>query len=96
MTTPATVKRVRARGHITQAGLARLLCVTPQTVSNWESGRAKPDIGSGAILLRMLRLSRRGDLSSHLDKLTNARDVRTGDYVRLYDTMHLLFRTSEA
>ena len=40
----ANIRQCRVRQKLTQAQLAEQLCVTRQTVSNYESGRSKPDI----------------------------------------------------
>ena len=40
----ANIRQCRVRQKLTQAQLAERLCVTRQTVSNYESGRSKPDI----------------------------------------------------
>ncbi len=96
MTNPAMVKRIRVRGKLTQTGLAKILHVTSQTVSNWESKRAKPDVYNGAILLRLDRLSRTSNFAEHLADLalgqTWWRHGRSGSYVRMYDLLGMLFR----
>lgn len=38
------IKRYREEKNITQEALAETLCVTRQAVSNWECGKAEPDI----------------------------------------------------
>lgn len=91
MTCPATVKFIRNQSKITQTVLARLLMVSAQTVSNWESGRAKPDVYNGAILIRLKQLVRQHKgLDAYLP-LGGARNAKTGSYTRMYDLMRLLF-----
>lgn len=36
--TSAVIKELRERQHITQAELAEQLCVSPKTISKWETG----------------------------------------------------------
>jgi DNA-binding transcriptional regulator YiaG len=93
VTCPATVKRIRAKGKLTQLELATLLQVSSQTVSNWESGRTKPDVYNGAILIRLKMLVRSIQFPAYLTIALRAqRDVRTGRYVRMYDLLSLLFQ----
>lgn len=39
-------KELRIRANLTQVELAEKLKVTQQTISQWESGKAKPPIGT--------------------------------------------------
>ena len=51
------IKCRRKRRGITQAELAELLSVTPQTVSQWEVGISYPDIAMLPRLTEVLRVS---------------------------------------
>lgn len=51
------IKSRRKRRNITQAELAELLSVTPQTVSRWEVGISYPDIAMLPQLATVLRVS---------------------------------------
>src|SRR5260221_13849096 len=37
------VKRVRTKARMSQAGFARVFCINPRTLQEWEKGRRKPD-----------------------------------------------------
>jgi len=52
---PAVVHLIRKDFDFTQVILGRILAVTAQTISNWESERARPDTMNGALLLAMYR-----------------------------------------
>ena len=39
-----TIKSLREKQKMTQAELAKLLCVSDKTISKWETGRGYPDI----------------------------------------------------
>lgn len=65
---PYLVYRMRDDLGITQNGLGELLMVTAQTVSNWESGRSRPDILTGSALVLMFRSYR--NLSTPLGNAT--------------------------
>ncbi|GIW13723.1 MAG: hypothetical protein KatS3mg062_1162 [Tepidiforma sp.] len=51
--TPGEVAALRRRLGLTQAGMARLLGVRQQTISEWETGLHRPR-GASARLLRLL------------------------------------------
>ncbi|MCF0117720.1 MAG: helix-turn-helix transcriptional regulator [Bacilli bacterium] len=40
------IKYLRLEHHLTQGELAKLIGVSPQTLSNWERGYTEPDIKS--------------------------------------------------
>ncbi len=40
---PDDIKRIRTKSHLTQAGFASFLGVTPKAVEAWENGRNKPN-----------------------------------------------------
>ena len=55
--TSAVIKELRERQHITQAELAEQLCVSPKTISKWETGRGLPDISLLEALAKSLHVS---------------------------------------
>ena len=55
--TGAAIKALREKQRLTQADLARLLCVSDKAVSKWENGRGFPDISLIEPLARALHIS---------------------------------------
>lgn len=55
--TGAAIKALREKQRMTQADLARLLCVSDKAVSKWENGRGFPDISLIEPLARALHIS---------------------------------------
>ena len=55
--TGATIKTLREKYRMTQADLARILCVSDKAVSKWESGRGFPDVSLIEPLSRALHIS---------------------------------------
>lgn len=49
------LKELRIKAKLTQAELARKLNVTQQTVSQWESGNAKPTIDTIVKIAKVLK-----------------------------------------
>ncbi len=52
---PARIKRIRRKHRMTQAGLAKRLDVSLDTVRSWELDRSHP-LGPAVILLKQLEL----------------------------------------
>jgi putative transcriptional regulator len=46
------VKKIRAKLNLTQAEFAKMICVSPATLRNWEQGRTYPE-GAAIALLRV-------------------------------------------
>jgi putative transcriptional regulator len=44
------VKRIRTKAGMSQAEFARLFCINPRTLQEWEQGRRKPDATTRAYL----------------------------------------------
>jgi len=55
--TGSAIKALREKQHMTQAGLAALLCVSDKAVSKWENGRGLPDISLIEPLAAALHIS---------------------------------------
>ena len=55
--TGATVRRLREAQGLTQAALAALLCVSPKTVSKWETAKGLPDVSLLDPLAAALKVS---------------------------------------
>lgn len=55
--TGATIKALREKQRMTQAGLAEKLCVSDKTVSKWETGRGFPDVSLLEPLGKALHIS---------------------------------------
>lgn len=55
--TPAQIKRIRKRNHVSQAVFAAYLNTTPSTVQKWEQGQKHP---SGLALKLLSLVDRRG------------------------------------
>lgn len=55
--TGATIKRLREAQGLTQAALADKLCVSPKTVSKWETAKGLPDISLLDPLAAALKVS---------------------------------------
>ncbi len=49
---PIEVKAIRKKLKLTQAGFAKLLCISLGTLRNWEQGRTYPE-GAATVLLRV-------------------------------------------
>ena len=43
----ANIRRARTRRHLTQDDLAQTMHTTRQTISNYETGRSRPDVEIG-------------------------------------------------
>ena len=52
-----TIKSLREKQKMTQAELAKLLCVSDKTISKWETGRGYPDICFLEPLTKTLKVS---------------------------------------
>ena len=52
-----TIKSLREKQKMTQAELAKLLCVSDKTISKWETGRGYPDICFLEPLAKTLKVS---------------------------------------
>ena len=52
-----TIAALRKSLHITQAELARQLCISDKAISKWESGQGFPDITQFPELARILNVS---------------------------------------
>ncbi|MBQ3177165.1 MAG: helix-turn-helix transcriptional regulator [Clostridia bacterium] len=57
MTIGETIRKLRRERDITQEGLAEMLGVTSQSVSQWETGRTAPDISQLAPLAHIFEVS---------------------------------------
>ena len=55
--TGSTIKSLREKQNLTQAELAKLLCVSDKTISKWETGRGFPDITFLEPLSKFLKVS---------------------------------------
>ena len=44
------VKRIRTKAGMSQAEFARMFCINPRTLQEWEQGRRKPDATTRAYL----------------------------------------------
>ena len=55
--TGSTIKSLREKQNLTQAELAKLLCVSDKTISKWETGRGFPDITFLEPLAKFLKVS---------------------------------------
>ena len=44
------VKRIRTKAGMSQAEFARMFCINPRTLQEWEQGRRKPDAPTRAYL----------------------------------------------
>lgn len=52
---PVKVKKIREKFKLTQTEFARMICVSPATLRNWEQGRTYPE-GAAIALLRVAEL----------------------------------------
>ena len=72
------LKTARQQSHLTQEGVADLILVSRQTISNWENEKSYPDIVNLIKLSDLYqisldtRLKDDGKMIEHLDKTTNA------------------------
>ncbi len=55
--TGTTIKSLREKQNLTQAELAKILCVSDKTISKWETGRGFPDITFFEPLAKILKVS---------------------------------------
>jgi len=49
---PVMIKKIREELHVTQSEFAFMICVSIDTLQNWEQGRRKPD-GPALALLKV-------------------------------------------
>ncbi|QFG40482.1 helix-turn-helix domain-containing protein [Streptococcus mutans] len=72
------LKTARQQSHLTQEGVADLILVSRQTISNWENEKSYPDIVNLIKLSDLYQISLDtllkddGKMIEHLDKTTNA------------------------
>lgn len=72
------LKTARQQSHLTQEGVADLILVSRQTISNWENENSYPDIVNLIKLSDLYQISLDtllkddGKMIEHLDKTTNA------------------------
>lgn len=81
--TGTMIKDLREKQNITQAELADVLCVSPKTVSKWETGRGYPDITLLEQLASALKVSVQELLSGQTisNKNTSSNVLRSKLYV---------------
>lgn len=70
------IKRLRAERSLTQNELAKLLCVTPQAVSRWESAQSSPDIEMIGTIAQFFAIS--------YDELLGGQDALCKQYKQRY------------
>ncbi len=79
----AIIALLRKSKRLTQTQLAERLCVSPQAVSKWESGRALPDTAllcdlSAVLETTIDHLLNGGRIVTKFEKRMSARDIREG------------------
>ena len=55
--TGAVIKELREKKHLTQAELAKRLCVSDKTISKWETGKGYPDISLLESIAKVFEIS---------------------------------------
>ena len=55
--TGAVIKELREKKHLTQAKLAKRLCVSDKTISKWETGKGYPDISLLESIAKVFEIS---------------------------------------
>ncbi len=88
------VKDLREMCGYTQVTLARLMCVTDMTISNWEIGRAKLSNFHKSIIYRMYALALSNDTRARLKELPATQAMLEGrpDWERLYGFLGAVYR----